>query len=32
MGSAGIGSTGQLAGELFKMMVGVEFRTYLKIV
>jgi tripartite-type tricarboxylate transporter receptor subunit TctC len=25
MGSAGIGSTGQLAGELFKMMVGVEF-------
>ena len=25
MGSAGIGSTGQLAGELFKMMAGVEF-------
>jgi tripartite-type tricarboxylate transporter receptor subunit TctC len=25
MGSAGIGSTGQLAGELFKMMAGVDF-------
>ena len=25
MGSAGIGSTGQLAGELFKMLAGVEF-------
>ena len=25
MGSAGIGSTGQLAGELFKMMTGVNF-------
>ena len=25
MGSAGIGSTGQLAGELFKMMAGVNF-------